>query len=214
MNPAPTAPMRSALMKSLVDWVTRGTPMPPSKYPTIADGTLVPDTSAAMGFPNIPGQPSPDGLVFPLLDYELGPHFNYKDASGFLVKVPTIKQVLPQLVVKVDADGNEVAGVKSPLQMAPLGTYTGWNVVSSGPFKGQMCLSASPVAGFIPFARTKAARLASGDPRLSLEERYQTHEGYVQAVSAAANKLVKEGYLRQSDASAMVTQAQTSDVLK
>ena len=214
MNPAPTAPMRSALMKSLVDWVTRGTPMPPSKYPTIADGTLVPDTSAAMGFPNIPGQPSPDGLVYPLLDYELGPHFNYKDASGFLVKVPTIKQVLPQLVVKVDADGNEVAGVKSPLQMAPLGTYTGWNVVSSGPFKGQMCLSASPVAGFIPFARTRAARLASGDPRLSLEERYQTHEGYVQAVSAAANKLVKEGYLRQSDASAMVTQAQTSDVLK
>ena len=50
-----------------------------------------------------------------------------------------MKQVLPQLVPKVDADGNEIAGVKSPLQMAPLGTYTGWNVMSSGPFKGQMC---------------------------------------------------------------------------
>jgi len=214
INPAPSAPMRSALMKSLVDWVTKGTPMPPSKYPTLADGTLVANTSAAMGFPNIPGRPSPQGVVYPLLDYELGPHFLYKDAAGFLVKVPTIKQVLPQLVLRVDVDGNEVAGVKSPLQLAPLGTYTGWNVVSSGPFKGQMCLTASPVGGFIPFAKTKAERTASGDPRLSLEERYKTHDGYVQAVSSAAAKLVKDGYLRQPDADAMIAQAQKSDILQ
>jgi hypothetical protein len=194
--------------------VTKGTPMPPSKYPTIADGTLVPDTNAAMGFPNIPGQPTPEHLIYPLLDYELGPHFNYKDGSGFLAKVPAIKQVLPQLVPKVDPDGNEVAGVKSPLQMAPLGTYTGWNVVSSGPFKGQMCLSASPVGGFIPFAKTKADRLQSGDPRLSLEERYHTHDGYVEAVGTASNKLVKEGYLGQTDADRMVKQAGDSNILK
>ena len=60
--------------------------------------------------------------------------------------------------------------------MAPFGTCTGWNVMSSGPFKGQMCLFASPVGGFIPFAKTKDERLRSGDPRLSLEERYQTHD--------------------------------------
>ena len=75
-NPAPTAPMRSALLKSLTAWVTKGTPMPPSSYPTIAAGTLVQDTVAAMGFPNIPGKPSPEHLVHPLLDYELGPGFN------------------------------------------------------------------------------------------------------------------------------------------
>src|SRR4029077_12456654 len=164
--------MRTALLRSLVDWVTKGTPMPPSKYPKIADGTLVQDTNAAMGFPNIPGKPSPEHLVYPLLDYELGPKFNYKDASGVLLRVPTVKKTLPQLVPKVDADGNEVAGVKSPLQMAPLGTYTGWNVLSSGPFKGQMCQFNAPVGGFIPFAKTKGERVASGDPRLSLEERY------------------------------------------
>ena len=126
----------------------------------------------------------------------------------------TVKQVLPQLVVKVDADGNEVAGVKSPLQMAPLGTYTGWNVMSSGPFKGQMCLFASPVGGFIPFARTKAERMASGDGRLSLEERYHTHVGYVEALGAAAHKLVKDEYLRQADADAMIRQAESSNVLR
>ncbi len=213
-NPAPAAPMRSALLARLTNWVTNDTPMPPSKYPTLADGTLVADTNAAMGFPRIPGKPSPEHLVHPLLDYELGTHFSYHDQSGFLTKTPTIKQVLPLLVVRVDADGNEVAGVKSPLQMAPLGTYTGWNVLSSGVFKGQMCQFTSPVGGFIPFAKTKAERLASGDPRPSLEERYHTHDGYTQAVTAATGKLVHEGFLRQADADAMVRQAEASDILR
>jgi len=213
-NPAPAAPMRSALLARLTDWVTKDAPMPPSKYPTLADGTLVAHTNAAMGFPHIPGKPSPENLVNPLLDYDLGAHFTYHDQSGFLTKTPTIKQVLPQLVVKVDADGNEVAGVKSPLQMAPLGTYTGWNVMSSGVFKGQMCLFASPVGGFIPFAKTKAERLASGDPRPSLEERYDTHDGYVRAVTAATGKLLRDGFLRQADADAMIRQAETSDILR
>ena len=211
MNPAPSAPMRSALTKAFVAWVTKGTPMPPSRYPTIADGTLVPDTAAAMGFPRIPAKPSPENLVHPLLDYDLGPQFNYQDASGFLTAVPKVKRSLPQLVVKVDADGNEVAGVKSPLQMAPLGTYTGWNVTASGPLKGQVCGNSG---GFIPFAKTKAERLASGDPRPSLEERYRSHEEYVQAVSKAASKLVQEGYLLQQDASGMIKQAEASDILR
>ena len=213
-NPAPAAPMRSALLARLTDWVTKGTPMPPSKYPTLADGTLVADTNAAIGFPRIPGKPSPERLVHPLLDYDLGTRFSYRDQSGFLTKTPTIKQVLPLLVVKVDADGNEVAGVKSPLQMAPLGTYTGWNVLSSGVFKGQMCQFTSPVGGFIPFAKTKVERLASSDPRPSLEERYHTHDGYVRAVTAAAGKLVEEGFLRQADAQAMIRQAEASDILR
>jgi len=213
-NPAPSAPMRAALMRSLVEWVTKGTPMPPSKYPTIADGTFVPNTTAAMGYPNIPGKPSPEHIQHPLLDYTLGPNFKYQNQSGYWTAVPTVKQVLPQLVPKVDADGNELAGVKSPLLMAPLGTYTGWNVMSAGPFKGQMCQFNSPIGGFIPFARTQAERAATGDPRLSLEERYRTHDGYVQAVSAAAHTLVKDGYLREVDADAMIKQAEASSILR
>ena len=180
-------------MSALIGWVTKGTPMPPSRYPTIADGTLVPDTSAAMGFPAIPGKPSPENLVHPLLDYDLGSRFNYQDASGVLTQAAAGQADAAAAGAKVDADGNEMAGVKSPLQMAPLGTYTGWNVMASGPFKGQMCLFASPVGGFIPFAKTKAERLASGDPRPSLEERYRTHDGYVAAVSAAARSVANSG---------------------
>jgi len=211
VNPAPSAPMRAALMQSFVAWVTKGTPMPPSRYPTIADGVLVEDTIAAMGFPKIPGRPSPEHLVHPLLDYDLGPHFKYQDASGFLAAAPKLKQSLPQRVVRVDADGNEVFGIKSPLQQAPLGTYTGWNLIASGPLKGHVCGNSG---GFIPFAKTKAERVASGDPRPSLEERYRSHDEYVELVRKAAGKLVEERYLQQHDADAMVKQAAAGDVLR
>jgi hypothetical protein len=145
----------------------------------------------------------------PLLDYDLGPEFKYEDASG-VPKAPTkIKRSLPQLVVKVDADGNEMAGIKSPLVAAPLGTYTGWNVTASGPLKGQSC---GLNGGFIPFAKTKAERLAKQDPRPSLEERYRSHDEYVKIVSAAAAKLVQERFLLQPDADAMIKQAEAGDV--
>ena len=175
----------------------------------IADRTLVPNTKAAFPFPAIPGRPSP--VQRPLLDYYLGASFNYQDASGALAAPPAIERSLPQLIVKIDADGNEVAGIKSPLLAAPLGTYTGWNVTASGPLKGQSCgLS----GGFIPFAKTKAERMAHGDPRPSLEERYRSHDEYVKIVSDAAATLVRERYLLQQDADAMIKQAEASDVLR
>lgn len=208
-NPAPSAPMRSALMRAFVDWVTKGVAMPTSRYPTIADGTLVPFTPRTFQFPVIQGRPSP--TLRPLLDYDLGAAFNYQDASGSLTAPPTVKRVLPQLVVKNDADGNEVAGIKSPLLAAPLGTYTGWNVTASGPLAGQSC---GLVGGFIPFAKTRAERMATNDPRLSLEERYGSHDDYVRVVSAAARKLVEERLLLPSDAEAMIRQAERSDVLR
>src|SRR4029079_11983938 len=206
-NPAPSAPMRSALMNALVGWGTKEAGVPPSRYPTIADGTLVP-AGATLRFPVIPGRPSP--VMRPLLDYDLGPEFNYQDASGVPKAATKITRSLPQLVVKVDADGNEIAGIKSPLVSAPLGTYTGWNVTASGPLKGQSC---GLNGVFSPFAKTKSERLAKHDPRPSLEERYKSHDEYVKIVSAAAAKLVQERFLLQQDADAMIKQAEAGDVL-
>ncbi|HEY3223622.1 MAG TPA: alpha/beta hydrolase domain-containing protein, partial [Pseudolabrys sp.] len=59
---------------------------------------------------------------------------------------------------------------------------------------------------------TKAQRLAAGDPRLSLEERYSTHAGYVAAVTAAANNAFEQGYLLAVDRDALIGQAVASDV--
>ena len=98
---------------------------PPSVYPRVGDGTLVPNTSAAMGWPAIPHTPRPDGVVNPVLDYDYGSAFRFNDNSGVITNVPPpIRRVIPTLVPSVDADGNEVAGVRSLLMRMPLGTYT------------------------------------------------------------------------------------------
>ena len=98
----------------------------------------------------------------------------------------------------------------SVLHQVPLGTYTGWNTNASGFFKGHIRTN---TGGFIPFARTKAERHASGDPRPSLDERYGTHETYVAKVRAA-DRLVRGRYLLQEDADRLIGQAEARKVLK
>jgi len=189
------------------------TPPPASVWPTLAGGYLVDPTKEALGFPTIPGLPpnAPTGLMNPVRDYDWGPGFNNVDGSGVPSKMPpAIKQLIKMKAVRVDADGNELGGVPVVLRDAPLGTYLGWNIVSDGFFKGRICNYAG---GMIPFAATRAERVASGDPRLSLEERYTNHEGYVEAVKKAAAKAVSQGFLLQADAAALTAQAAASNVL-
>jgi hypothetical protein len=160
----------------------------------------------------IPGAPFPDGILTPLYQYDLGPMFRYNDLSGIITMAPPpVRQILPMLVPRVDADGNEVAGVASVLHQAPLGTYTGWNTNAGGFYKGQIRTNTGSV---IPYAKTKTERLASADPRLSLEERYRTHEKYVVQVRIAAERLVRGRYLLQDDADRLIAQAEASKVLK
>jgi len=179
---------------------------------------LVDANKAAMGFPTIPGlratAPEAD-FIMPVLDYDWGPQFNALDASGIPTNAPPpIRRVIKMLVPRVDADGNEVGGVPNVLTDAPLGTYLGWNITAGGarPFhQGQIC---NYVGGMVPFARTQAERMASGDSRLSLEERYGTHAGYVDAVARAAANAVARGFLLQADAEALTAAADASDVLR
>jgi hypothetical protein len=210
-NPNPESDTMRALTVALIDWVTKGTEPPPSRYPRLDQGQIAPATKAAIGFPDIPGAPSPEGLVNPVFDYDFGPDFNYADESGLITKQPpAVRQTLPTYVPKVDSDGNDVAGVPSVLRQVPLGTYLGWNIVTAGFDKGKICTLSG---GYLPFAKTKAEQVASGDPRPSLEERYGTHKGYVDAVKAAAEKAVRERFLLRDDADRLIAEAAASDVL-
>ena len=146
-----------------------------------------------------------------MLDYDFGPLFDYTDASGIpTVTPPIVKQVIPALVPRVDADGNELGGVPVVLREAPLGTYLGWNITAGGFHDGKICNYAG---GSIPFAKTRAERLANNDPRLSLEERYGDHAGYVEAVRRGAAKAVAAGFLLQADADSLIAEAEASSVL-
>jgi len=202
----------------------RGVDPPPSQWPTLAKKTLVEPTKAAMGFPSgVPGIPDSiflrENFIFPVFDYDWGPEFNDSDATGNPTNVPPpILHVIKMMVPRVDGDGNELGGVPTVQRDAPLGTYLGWNITSGPsdatydgrPFHaGQVC---NYVGGMVPFA-VKAADKKPGDPRLSLEERYHTHTGYVAAVTAAANNAFSQGYLLAADRDVLIAQAKDSDVL-
>ncbi len=211
-NPNPQAESMRALILALTDWVTKNAEPPASVYPLLAKGDLVRPEHRAMGFPRIPGMPLPDQLINPLYDYDYGPAFDYANLSGvFTQQPPYIKRILPMLVPRVDADGNETSGVASALHRAPLGTYLGWNVTRTGFYKGRVCGFAG---GFLPFAKTKAERIASGDPRPSLEERYGDHAGYVAAVKKAIEELQRQRFLLPEDAARILKQAEESNVLR
>ena len=210
-NPNPESDTMHALLEDMVAWITKGTEPPASQYPRLADGTLVRPTKAAVGFPDLPAVKLQDNFENPLFDYDWGKDLRYNDLSGITTKVPpATKQVIPMLVPKVNADGNEISGVPSVLHQVPLGTYLGWNIVPDGFLKGQMCAF---TGGFVPFAATKAERIAANDPRPSLEERYGTQEAYVAAVRTAADKAVRDRFLLSEDADRLVQQAAASHVL-
>ncbi len=211
-NPNSQSESMRALIVALTDWVVKNVEPPPSVYPRLDQGQFARPDHRAMGFPLIPGKPLPDNLINPLLDYDYGPEFKYSDLSGVMtLQPPVIKRVLPMLVPKVDADGNETSGAASPLHQAPLGSYLGWNIIRAGFYKGRGC---GYTGGFIPFAKTKAERLATGDPRLSLEERYHDHAGYVAVVKKAVERLLSQRFLLPEDAGRLIRQAEESGVLR
>lgn len=211
-NPNPASYTIRALTRRLTSWVGEGVEPPESVSPTLADGDLVEPSAAAMGFPFIPGRPSPDGMANPLPIHDFGPGFNAADLSGAAGRQPPdISGLIPVRVPRVDADGNETAGVRSIQARVPLGTYLGWNVRTTGYNRGRGCAF---LGGYIPFATSRAEREASGDPRPSLEERYGTHEQFVEQVRRATEEMAAEGFLLPDDAAAIIDQAVNSDVLR
>src|SRR2546425_1516660 len=208
-NPLPRGSINRAVLVALDEWVTKGIRPPHSRYARVSDGTLVPFDQASTGFPSIPGV-TYGGLVntLPLRFY--GPRFS--STGGVIDVMPPITLAEPGytiLVPKVDKDGNDIPGVRVPQLEVPTATYTGWNLRAPGFREGDLC---GLNGMYLPFAKTKAERLASGDPRKSLEERYKTHEKYVKEVEKAARKLMKERLLLEEDFDRIVADAEASDV--
>jgi hypothetical protein len=216
-NPVPETEITNVLRVAMRNWLMTGANPPPSRYPTLAGGNLVAPTQAAMGFPSgVPGVPSsiflPENFVNPVFDYDWGPTFDRVDQTGVPSNFPpAILQTIQMRVPRVDADGNELGGVPTVLRDAPLGTYLGWNITNAGFHQGQVC---NYIGGMIPFAVTAVERASTGDPRLSLQERYGNHAGYVTAVTKAADSALAQGYLLQADHDALIQAATVSNVLQ
>jgi hypothetical protein len=191
-NPAEYGAVHRALVVALDEWVSRGVLPPPSRFPRVSDGTLTSPAPQSYGFPAIPGVKYP-GLVNELseMDYGVQPP---KPIPGHDYAV---------LVPKVDEDGNEVAGIRTPAITGPRGTHTGWNLRRQGFAEGELVLLGS----YFPFAATKEERLTSHDPRLSLEERYPTEDDYVSKIAQAADELRSMRLLLSEDVERIVKAA-------
>ena len=217
-NPNPQRWTMRALLVAFTAWVRDGAAPPPSATPRIADGTLV--SPEDVRFPGIPaneygGVRRPAvrylGVTNPLRVLDFGPQYVAADSSGIVTLEPPRQgdRAYRLLVPRVDADGNDVAGVRSVHLQVPIGTYTGWNLGRAGRFEDGFC---SLQGSFVPFARTRAEREATGDPRPSIEERYPTPEAYVAAVRHAAEQLVAQRYLLADDARELIAQAEREGI--
>ena len=196
-----------AALANLDRWVSEGDAPPPSQYPRIADGTAVPPAGAAQGLEAAPGVKLPRPLrKFTRLDFGPDP--------GVPTIVPaSVGRDYPCLVSQVDADGNEVAGIRLPLVSVPLATHLGWNrrhadiggegqTLSTGGASGGTLRGSS-----IPFAATRGDREASGDPRSSIEERYPSRQSFIKQIEGAARQLAADGYLLEEDVEPLAVQA-------
>ncbi|HTY55164.1 MAG TPA: alpha/beta hydrolase domain-containing protein, partial [Candidatus Binataceae bacterium] len=185
MNLLNYSPLNRALLVALDEWVAHGTPPPASHHPRVADGSLVPPMpQSGQGFPDIPR------VRYPSLINQLS-EMDYSHQPPR--PIPGHDYTL--LVPKVDKDGNEISGIRLPAIAVPQATRTGWNIRGEGYAPGALMV----VGSHIPFATTKQERLEKRDPRLSFEERYSSRQHFVDAVTRAANELVKERLLLAED---------------
>ena len=188
-NPHSAGPALRALLVALDDWVSKGTPPPASRVPTIAGRTLV--EGAKTGFPALP-------------DTAVASIVNEVAIFGDWVQPKEIASPYRPLVSAVDQDGNEIAGIRLPDIAVPLATYTGWNLYKRPFPEGELC---DRDGSFIEFPKTEAGRADKKDPRPSIEKRYGAQAGYVEQIVTAARQLVADRLLLQDDADAFVNAA-------
>jgi hypothetical protein len=188
-QPAQRHPALRALFLALEDWVTKGVAPPPSRVPKLSDGSAV--RAEDLRLPRVKDFALPPGAnrILPPVDWVDPPEASPSGAYHTYVSA-------------IDADGNEIAGIRLPPIAVPLGTYTGWNVYKAQP--GEL---ADRDGSRIPFARSRAERDAADDPRPSLKERYGSREAYLAQVKTAATALVAERLLLRADAEAFIAAA-------
>ena len=173
-------------------WVETDAAPPPSCFPSVGAGTLVAPDQSSTGFPNIPGIAF-NGLV------------NGLRLANHSVIPPREGAAYPVMVSTVDSDGNGNAGWRHPALRVPRATLTGWNLRAKDHAKGDIF---STIGSRIPFADTRAERLAKGDPRPSIEERYVDDSDYAAKLRDVVDGMVDDGGLLAADADRIVAAAQ------
>ena len=198
-NPLDVGSLLRAMQDNLDDWVTRGTLPPESRVPRRGDGTALSGDEVLGSFPAIPDVDRPRGPNR-LFVQDHGQEFG----KGLLSLEPPVEDRTREYVVlvpSVDADGNEVPGIRGPHLMVPIATYLGWNLRRIGEAEESMC---AVYGSYLPFPIDEAERTAKNDPRESRESRYPTIHAYLEELEKAVNTLVEQRLLLREDAVTML----------
>ncbi len=200
-------PALRALLVALDEWVTSGRPPPESAYPRIADGTLVEVCDWREAFPRLAGVVLPEGPYAPMC-LDLGPRWDEEGIADF--NPPRVRGSYQVLVPAVDADGNDLGGVRLPDVAVPPGTYAGWNARSAA--AGAEGMPARWIGSYWPFARTADDARRAGDPRRSIAERYPSRLAYQDEFRRAAAGLQARRFLLDEDVAGLLEEAVRRDV--
>jgi hypothetical protein len=177
--------MNRALLTALDQWVRTGIEPPDSAYPRLGDATLVGWRESESGWLALPGVRYPEVIHHPEF-LDRGPDFyRFRRAT---IEPPISRGHYVIKVPKCGADNNELGTLLLPSVAVPVGTYTSWNLRGRGIGAENELLGLN--GGFIPFAKTKADRERTGDPRPALLERYGSFDEYARQYRAAAESLV------------------------
>jgi hypothetical protein len=190
-----------ALLVELDAWTRGDREPPPSQYPLISKGELVP--LEEVQFPKV--QSFPFATYMPRV-WRMDYGRDYSTTRVITIEPPKTGEPFRVLVPQVNGDGNDVAGIRLPEVAVPLGTYTGWNVTI--PQLSELRYLGGLVGGFEPFARSRDQRNANGDSRLSIAERYSGRPDYLDKVRRATNDLVRQRFLRVEDVPAVLQSAE------
>jgi hypothetical protein len=202
VNPLDHYRVLRALMVALARWVQDGTEPPASRFPRVAEGTLVTASAFREAFPRIPKFRLPESnLRPPRLD--LGPRFESERIADIVP--PVFAKPFAALVPKPNADGLDEGGIALPEILVPLGTRTGFNMRREA--VGFPWATGRWDGSFVPFPRNEAERRAAGDPRPSIEARYASRAAYEKKVRAAAVDVAGQGFLMREDIDALVSEA-------
>ena len=191
-------PLLRAALVNLDRWVTDGIEPPASQHPRLDDGTAVLQADYLSGLPSIPDQTIPDrSRLWRIREIDVGP----ESGRGIATYPVTEGREYPCLVSAVDADGNELAGVRLPDLTVPVGTHTGWNLRHPDTGAPEQLMSMQGSTHW--FAAVEAQRVP-GDPRPSVVERYADRDDYARRVKEAAQTLVGARYLLDEDVELVV----------
>jgi hypothetical protein len=190
-----------ALLLDLDAWARNETEPPASQYPSIAKGELV-----ALEDVRFPAAPSFPFVTYMPQVWRMDYGLRYATTKVITKEPPQLGAPYRVLVPQVNADGNDISGIRLPELAVPLGTYTGWNVTV--PQMRDLRYLGGLIGGFEPFPLTREQRERSGDPRLSVGERYAGRQGYLDRVKQATEDLVRQRFMRGEDVPAVVLRAE------